>query len=90
MPTLPGRFLGYQHPSGEIHITDSNVWQACAGGHPCAVDGRRADAAFLGQDNKSTLCSSGDVPYVFDGKFADHDGPFDGIIMDCAAANNAS
>ncbi|PBK94361.1 lipase [Armillaria gallica] len=26
---LPGRFLGFHHPSGEKHITDSNAWVAC-------------------------------------------------------------
>ncbi|KIJ55281.1 hypothetical protein M422DRAFT_23892 [Sphaerobolus stellatus SS14] len=31
VPILPGRFLGFQHPHGEIHITDSNVWESCSG-----------------------------------------------------------
>ena len=31
VPILPGRFLGFHHPSGEVHITDSNVWEACPG-----------------------------------------------------------
>ncbi|KAF8513708.1 alpha beta-hydrolase [Hysterangium stoloniferum] len=31
VPILPGRFLGYQHPHGEIHIQDSGAWDACAG-----------------------------------------------------------
>ena len=29
--TYPGRFLGFHHPSGEKHITDSNAWVACPG-----------------------------------------------------------
>ncbi|KAK0436915.1 alpha/beta-hydrolase [Armillaria borealis] len=29
VPILPGRFLGFHHPSGEKHITDSNAWVAC-------------------------------------------------------------
>ncbi|KAF7971186.1 hypothetical protein HWV62_21860 [Athelia sp. TMB] len=31
VPTLPPRLLGFQHPSGEIHITDSNVYENCTG-----------------------------------------------------------
>ncbi|KAF8513711.1 lipase class 3 family protein [Hysterangium stoloniferum] len=31
VPILPGRFLGFQHPHGEIHIQDSGAWDACAG-----------------------------------------------------------
>ncbi|KAK0202422.1 alpha/beta-hydrolase [Desarmillaria ectypa] len=31
VPILPGRFLGFHHPSGEKHITDSNVWVTCPG-----------------------------------------------------------
>lgn len=25
----PGKFLGFRHPSGEVHIEDSNLWNAC-------------------------------------------------------------
>ncbi|KAF9050948.1 Alpha/Beta hydrolase protein [Rhodocollybia butyracea] len=31
VPTLPGEFLGFVHPSGENHIMDSNAWVACPG-----------------------------------------------------------
>ncbi|KIJ21153.1 hypothetical protein PAXINDRAFT_165902 [Paxillus involutus ATCC 200175] len=31
VPILPGRFLGFVHPSGEVHIEDSNEWAACPG-----------------------------------------------------------
>ncbi len=29
IPILPGRLLGYHHPSGEIHIDNSDVWEVC-------------------------------------------------------------
>lgn len=29
--TPSGRFLGYHHPSGEIHIAESNKWLSCPG-----------------------------------------------------------
>ncbi|KAI0047137.1 lipase class 3 family protein [Auriscalpium vulgare] len=31
VPILPGRFLGFVHPSGEVHIQASNAWDACPG-----------------------------------------------------------
>ncbi|KAA1468863.1 lipase [Dentipellis sp. KUC8613] len=31
IPIVPGRFLGYHHPSGEVHIQDSGSWDACPG-----------------------------------------------------------
>ncbi|KAF7978371.1 hypothetical protein HWV62_743 [Athelia sp. TMB] len=31
VPILPGMFLGYVHPAGEVHIQDSGVWDACPG-----------------------------------------------------------
>ncbi|KAJ7065267.1 Alpha/Beta hydrolase protein [Mycena amicta] len=31
VPILPGRFLGFHHPNGEIHIQDSGVWDLCPG-----------------------------------------------------------
>ena len=31
IPILPGRFLGYVHPAGEVHIQDSGAWDACPG-----------------------------------------------------------
>ena len=33
VPILPGMFLGYVHPSGEVHITGSGEWAACPGKH---------------------------------------------------------
>lgn len=31
VPILPGMFLGFVHPSGEVHIEDSGEWAACPG-----------------------------------------------------------
>jgi hypothetical protein len=31
VPILPGRFLGYHHPSGEVHIMDNDQWVSCPG-----------------------------------------------------------
>ncbi|KAH0836865.1 Alpha/Beta hydrolase protein [Lanmaoa asiatica] len=31
IPISPGMFLGFVHPSGEVHIQDSGEWAACSG-----------------------------------------------------------
>jgi predicted lipase len=31
VPVVPGKVLGFHHPSGEIHIQDSGAWDACPG-----------------------------------------------------------
>ncbi|KAF7357021.1 Lipase [Mycena venus] len=31
VPILPGRFLGFHHPTGEVHIQDSGAWDSCPG-----------------------------------------------------------
>ncbi|KAJ7226953.1 lipase, partial [Mycena pura] len=67
VPILPGRFLGFHHPTGEIHIQDSGAWDVCPG-----------------EDNTSTLCSTGDVPNILDGESGDHQGPYDGVEMNCS------
>jgi len=66
VPILPGKFLGFHHPSGEVHIEDSNAWDSCPG-----------------QDNPSKLCSTGDVPTIFQSNESDHDGPYNGVTMGC-------
>ncbi|OBZ72588.1 Lipase [Grifola frondosa] len=64
VPILPGRFLGFHHPSGEVHIEDSGEWASCPG-----------------QDNTSNQCIVGDVPNIFEGDEANHDGPYDGHVQ---------
>ena len=31
IPILPGKFFGYAHPAGEIHIQASGAWDRCPG-----------------------------------------------------------
>ncbi|KAG6332031.1 hypothetical protein ID866_7058 [Astraeus odoratus] len=38
-------------------------------------------SACPGQDNPSTQCIVGDVPYIWDGDESDHNGPYNGIEM---------
>ncbi|KAJ7708834.1 lipase [Mycena rosella] len=66
VPILPGMFLGFHHPTGEVHIQDSGAWDSCPG-----------------EDNPSDLCTTGDVSNIFEGDESDHDGPYDGVLMNC-------
>ena len=43
-------------------------------------------AACPGQDNPSTQCIVGGVPYIWDGNESDHDGPYNGVKMGCGKA----
>ncbi|KAF8347909.1 lipase class 3 family protein [Amanita rubescens] len=31
IPIVPGKFVGYVHPSGEVHITEKGPWESCPG-----------------------------------------------------------
>ena len=67
VPILPGRFLGFHHPSGEVHIdAETSVWSACPG-----------------QDNTSGLCEVGDTTSVLDSDLNDHGGPYGPVTMGC-------
>jgi len=39
--------------------------------------------ACSGDDNPSTMCTTGDVPTILEGKLSDHDGPYNGVTMGC-------
>lgn len=70
VPIVPGRFLGFAHPSNEKHIVNSGTangdWYACDG-----------------SDNTSQNCSTGAVKNIFDGNLGDHYGPYGGVTMRC-------
>ncbi|TDL25795.1 lipase class 3 family protein [Rickenella mellea] len=67
VPIVPGRFLGFQHPSGEVHIDQqTSAFEACSG-----------------QENTSDLCTVGDEPNLFVANIKDHFGPYDGVTVGC-------
>jgi hypothetical protein len=67
VPILPGRFLGFHHPSGEVHIDyPTGTWYSCPG-----------------QDNTDALCEIGDTPNIFVADSSDHTGPYNGVMMGC-------
>ncbi|KAJ7089802.1 lipase [Mycena belliarum] len=67
IPTLPGLILGFHHPTGEVHIQDDT----------------EAWVACPGQDNNNALCTFGKVGNILGGDFNDHNGPYDGVMMNC-------
>lgn len=74
IPIVPGRGLGYSHPSHEKHIVApgfvNGSWYSCEG-----------------QDNTNTHCSTGAVTNLLEGDLNDHDGPYGGIKMGCLATS---
>jgi len=69
IPIVPGRFLGYEHPSGEVHITDDSTidgtWVSCPGE----------------DDATDSQCEIMTVPDITDGSIPDHLGPYNGINL---------
>ncbi len=65
MPIVPGRFLGFQHPKGEIHLLDDGEGVACSGN----------------EDATDADCTIASVPTVFAGNILDHLGPYEGISV---------
>ncbi|KAI0771262.1 alpha/beta-hydrolase [Trametes elegans] len=65
IPIVPGRFLGFQHPQGEIHIVSPGKAVSCQGND-------NAD------DEECTIKT---VPNIFEGNILNHLGPYEGISI---------
>lgn len=65
VPIIPGRFLGFRHPSGEIHIEPDGSIVVCSGP----------------DDGTDPQCSDKMVPDIAGGDVDDHSGPYNGIII---------
>ncbi|KIL66292.1 hypothetical protein M378DRAFT_124358 [Amanita muscaria Koide BX008] len=63
IPIVPGRFLGFAHPSGEIHILPSGSAITCSGD----------------DDATDAHCTDKFVPNIFVANILDHLGPYNGI-----------
>ena len=68
VPIIPGQFLGFQHPHGEIHIAGLGEAYSCPGDDD-AVDSQ---------------CSVLQVPNIFEGEVDDHYGPYEGTFIGMA------
>ncbi|KAI9061593.1 alpha/beta-hydrolase [Trametes sanguinea] len=65
IPIVPGRFLGFQHPHGEIHIVSAGDAVSCPGD----------------DDATDAQCTIQTVPNVTEGNIIDHLGPYEGIYI---------
>ncbi|KAI0335878.1 alpha/beta-hydrolase [Cubamyces sp. BRFM 1775] len=65
IPIVPGRFLGFQHPHGEIHIVSPGNAVSCAGD----------------DDADDSQCTIKTVPNIFEGNILNHLGPYEGISI---------
>ncbi|KAF9464158.1 alpha/beta-hydrolase [Collybia nuda] len=65
VPIIPGRFLGFVHPKGEIHLLEDGGAVACAGDDNADDD----------------QCTIKTVPNVLFGNIIDHLGPYEGIFI---------
>ena len=65
IPIVPGRFLGFQHPRGEIHIKSGEEAYACTGD----------------DDATDSECTISQVPNVVASNVLNHLGPYDGIYI---------
>lgn len=68
IPIVPGRFLGFQHVHGEVHIVSPGDAVACPG------DDDATDA-------QCTISTVPDVPLVPVTNILDHLGPYEGISI---------
>jgi len=65
VPIVPGEFLGFQHPHGEVHLLSDGTAVACSGD----------------DDDSDSQCTDQSVPTLFEGSIPDHLGPYDGISL---------
>ncbi|KAI0061474.1 alpha/beta-hydrolase [Artomyces pyxidatus] len=65
IPILPGRFLGFEHPHGEVHILSPGNAVLCSGD----------------DDTGDAQCIDKAVPNIFKGNILNHLGPYDGISI---------
>jgi len=63
IPTVPGRFLGFSHPHGEIHIVKAGDAVACPGD----------------DDATDSQCTISTVPNIIESNILDHLGPYNDV-----------
>ncbi|KAF9481531.1 alpha/beta-hydrolase [Pholiota conissans] len=65
VPIVPGRFLGFEHPQGEIHIISPGNAVSCPGD----------------DDASDSQCQIQSVPNIAEGNLLNHLGPYEGISI---------
>ncbi|KAG9315830.1 hypothetical protein JVU11DRAFT_3479 [Chiua virens] len=76
IPIVPGRFLGFSHVIGEVHI------------NPTTLSVVQNYSDFSGDDDTiDAECAIMTVPNVFDGDILNHLGPYQGIYIGTITAH---
>ncbi|KAF8893961.1 Alpha/Beta hydrolase protein [Infundibulicybe gibba] len=65
VPIVPGRFLGFAHPHGEVHIISPGSAVSCPGE----------------DDATDSQCQIESVPNILEGNILNHLGPYEGIYI---------
>ena len=65
IPIVPGRFLGFEHVHGEVHLVSPGDAVACSGD----------------DDATDSQCTISSVPDIFFSNILDHLGPYQGIYI---------
>ncbi|KAG1770869.1 Alpha/Beta hydrolase protein [Suillus placidus] len=76
VPIVPGRFMGFSHVQGEVHIISDGYAVQCPGEYNICLFGHDRD-----DDATDAQCTIMSVPNIFVGDILDHLGPYQGIYM---------
>jgi len=74
IPILPGRFLGFAHPHGEVHIISPGNAVACSGKRANVFKQWALKFNSCSGDDDATdpQCQIESVPNIFQGNILDH------------------
>jgi len=75
VPTVPGRFMGFEHPHGEVHILSPGNAVSCPGMFSPTIITRyhKITCDTIGDDDATDPeCQNQWVPNVLDGNILDH------------------
>ncbi|KAG8214552.1 Alpha/Beta hydrolase protein [Butyriboletus roseoflavus] len=85
VPIVPGRFLGFSHVMGEVHIIQPNDAVECPGRRNSSLVYPPQSSntwIFLGDDDATDAqCTIKTVPDIFGGDILNHLGPYQGIYI---------
>lgn len=75
IPIVPGRFLGFTHPAGEVHIVSPGNAVSCPGMCSCEVQDVLVVIYFHGigdDDATDDQCTIKTVPNIFESNILNH------------------
>ncbi|KAG1772392.1 Alpha/Beta hydrolase protein [Suillus occidentalis] len=83
IPIVPGRFMGFSHVQGEVHIISDGYAVQCPGKQKISPFGHdRSSLICIGDDDATdALCTIQSVPDILAGDILNHLGPYQGIYI---------